>query len=421
MSYFTDPAPGSYRRWAIFVMGSLNFVLSMFYRVSIAVISPALTQDLGLSSAQLGDLSAAFYYSFALSQLPLGLAIDRLGPRISMSFLSVAAVGGALLFAMGKTPGQLILGRVLLGVGMSGNLMVVLALLAAWFPVDRFAFLSGMVVSVGVLGNLLAATPLALLTQTMGWRGSFMAFAAVNAAVVLLFIFVSRDYPPGRVIHARKSSSLLGGLSQLFRMYNYWAISLGNFVRYGYFAALQGLWVGPFLIFGLGLGEIAAANVVLFMGLGYMASLPISGFLSDRVLRSRKKVVLAALLAYCFLTLSILFWTRETDYWVVLATFFGLGFFAAPGQIMYAHIKELVPSSLNAQAMTAVNLFTVLGAAAMTQLLGLLIEGEPSLICSPDGFKVIWHVGVISLAGASLLYWFVPDSLALRGGGLRSK
>jgi len=66
-------------------------------------------------------------------------------------------------------------------------------------------------------------------------------------------------------------------------------------------------------------------------------------------------------------------------------------------------------------------LFTVLGAAAMTQLLGLLIEGEPSLICSPDGFKVIWHVGVISLAGASLLYWFVPDSLALRGGGLRSK
>jgi len=417
VTYVQDPAPGSYRRWAIFAMGSINFVLSMFYRVCTTVISPALARDVGLTNSQLGDLSAAFYYSFAVSQIPLGLALDRWGARISMSVLSTAAVGGALLFAIGTTPVQLITARVLLGIGMSGNLMVVLALLAAWFPVNRFAFLSGMVVSVGVLGNLLAATPLAVLSQALGWRGSFLAFGALNALVVLIFVVVTRDTPHGKRLTPTKPKPIFAGLGHLVRMYSYWAISLANFVRYGYFAALQGLWVGPFLIYGLGLEEIAAANAVLFMGLGYMVSLPVSGFLSDRVLRSRKKVVLTALVCFALLNLSIIFWTSNIPYWIVLASFFGLGFFAAPGQIMYAHIKELIPSSMTAQAMTAVNLFTVLGAATITQFLGMLVTAEPSRISGPEGFRIIWSVGVVSLALVSVLYGLVPGSKALRRRG----
>ncbi len=180
MIRFPDPAPGSARRWVIFVTGSLNFVLSMFYRVSVAVISPALVKDLGLSSGQLSDLSAAFFYAFALSQTPVGLALDRLGCRITMAILAVVGVGGGVLFSLGTTPTQLIIGRVLLGIGMSGNFMVVLTLLAAWFPVDRFGVLSGLVVSVGVVGNLLAATPLAVMSLHLGWRQSFLIFAVID-------------------------------------------------------------------------------------------------------------------------------------------------------------------------------------------------------------------------------------------------
>jgi sugar phosphate permease len=414
VTYAQDPAPGSYRRWAIFGMGSLNFVLSMFYRVSTTVISPALAQDVGLTSSQLGDLSAAFYYAFAISQIPLGLALDRWGARKSMSCLAFAAVGGALLFALGENLTQLVLARVLLGIGMSGNLMAVLALLAAWFPVNRFGFMSGIVVSVGVLGNLLAATPLALLSQSLGWRGSFLAFGFANALVVLVFVLVTRDTPDGKRLTHSNRKPLLAGLGHLAGMYSYWAISVANFVRYGYFAALQGLWVGPFLINGIGLEEIAAANAVLFMGLGYMISLPVTGFMSDRLVRSRKKVVLPALVCFALLNFSILFWTRDIPYLIVLVSFFGLGFFAAPGQIMYAHIKELIPASIIAQAMTAVNLFTVLGAAVMTQALGMLVAEGSSGMSGPDGFRIIWHVGLITLALVSFLYAWVPDSRELR-------
>lgn len=385
----------------------------MFYRVSTTVISPALAQDIGLTSSQLGDLSAAFYYAFALSQIPLGLALDRWGARRSMSILAVAGVSGALLFALGTNLTHLVLARILLGIGMSGNLMAVLALLAAWFPVNRFGFLSGVVVSVGVMGNLLAATPLALLSQALGWRGSFLSVGLVNAAVVLAFFLVTRDTPAGERLSQSSRKPLLAGLGRLVGMYSYWAISLANFVRYGFFAALQGLWVGPFLINGIGMEEIAAANAVLVMGLGYMISLPVSGFLSDRVVRSRKKVVLPALICFALLNLSILFWTPDIPYAVILVSFFGLGFFAAPGQIMYAHIKELIPFSIISQAMTSVNLFTVLGAAILTQVLGMLVAAEPSGMSGTDGFRAIWYVGFLTLALVSFLYAWTPESSEL--------
>jgi MFS family permease len=414
MQDFPDPAPGSRRRWAIFAIGSLNFLISMFYRVSPAVISPTLVRDLGLTSSQLSDLSAAFYYAFALSQVPLGMAIDRIGPRLSMSFLSVAAIGGAVCFAMGRTPEHLIAARALLGIGMSGNMMVLLALLAAWFPVNRFAFLSGAAIAVGSLGNLFAATPLALLTQAMGWRNSFLLFAGINAAIVLTFLVVAKDRPEGRVSGVGRPLSLFAGLSQLTGMFSYWAISMSNFVRYGYFAALQSLWLGPFLVFGMGMSELAAGNCLLCLGIGYMIGLPVWGSVSDRVLRSRKKVVLPTMMAFCLITLSFVLWTRSVPTWTIALTFFCFGFTAAPGQILYAHMKELLPPTMIARALTSVNFFTILGVGAMIHIMGFFMPEEPSAIAGPGSFHHLWYVGVVGLTIVCVLYSLVPDSTALK-------
>jgi MFS family permease len=408
--YFADPAPGSSRRWVIFVIGSLNFLLSMFYRVSTAVISPALVNDLGLTSGQLSDLSAAFFYAFAASQIPIGVAIDRMGSRITMAFLAFAAVSGTLIFATGQTFLHLLMGRILLGIGMSGNLMVLLALLAVWFPVNRFALLSGVAVSIGAMGSLLAATPLALLSLWIGWRGSFLVFAAVDSVIVVALILVVRNHPSGSATISGKSPSLTSGLAHLFRSYSYWAISLSSFVRYGYLAALQGLWAAPFLVYGLGLGEIDSSNVLLCMAAGYMVGLPLSGSISDRVLRSRKQVILGGLVAFFFLTVSALWLTPSTSLPYIMCIFFGLGLVNAPGQIMYAHIKELIPPSMIAQAITAVNLFTMLGAGVITHLLSLWIGDDPSAVAGPAGFRPLWYFGAVALATVCLLYCLVPDS-----------
>jgi MFS family permease len=163
-----DPAPGSKRRWFILVLVTLGFLLSLFYRVSMAVISPQLTSELSLSSSELSLLAAAFFYAFAALQIPLGLALDRIGPRHTMGVLGMLGVAGAVLFAMADSLGQALAGRILLGIGMGCNLMGILALIAAWFPVNRFAYLTGLTMAVANLGGLVAATPLQFLGRLSG-------------------------------------------------------------------------------------------------------------------------------------------------------------------------------------------------------------------------------------------------------------
>jgi len=407
-----DPAPKSSRRWAIFVLGSLGLAFSMFYRVSIAVISPDLALELSLTSSQLGTLSAAFFYSFALSQLPLGVLLDRWGSRIIMTILGLVAVIGVCLFALAQKLEWAILARMLMGIGMSSNLIGVLTLLAAWFPVNRFAFLAGSVASIGTIGNLLAATPLALLSNLVGWRGSFWIIAGVNFVIIIFFFLVTRNYPPGHVSSKDKGVKSLLGIGRLLCMYSYWALGLSGFVRYGYFVALQGLWASLFLIYGLGLDEISAANAIFCLGLGFMIGLPVSGRISDSILRSRKKVALPSFIGSFVLTISIIWWTKDTGYLLIYFSFFSLGFLASPGQIILAHIKELVPSDMTARAMTGVNFFTTLGGAAFIQILGWLIESDPLNIAKPEIFCPVWYVGAGSFAMISVLYSFVPDSRA---------
>ena len=179
----------------ILLAACLLFVVSMFYRASVAVITPDLIRELGLDARGLGLISAAFFYAFAGMQIPISMYLDGIGPRVSMTALSLLAVAGALIFAWGDSLSTLVLGRILLGAGMSCNLMGTYKLIALWFSPSRFATLSAIVISVGTAGNIAAATPLVLMVQSIGWRWTFTVFSAVNLVLALLFFSVVRDRP----------------------------------------------------------------------------------------------------------------------------------------------------------------------------------------------------------------------------------
>ena len=317
----------SRRAWAIFWIGSLGFVLSMFYRLSITVISPELTRDLNLNTAQLSQLSAAFFYAFAFSQIPIGLALDSIGPRAVVVLLNVAGVAGAVFFASAQTAGQAYWARFLIGIGMSGNLMGLLTLLAAWFPAHRFATIGGLFVGIGSAGSMLAATPLALLARAFGWRGSFLLIALINALQVLAFLVFVRNRPPDKEGSTTSRANPFKGLWLVLKFPSYWWISIGAFFRYGCLTALQGLWAGPYLINGLGFSTLEAGNALFFMGLSYMVGLPLSGRLSDRVARSRKWVILPSLFITALLFLSLMVWPRGAPAGGPLSGFFFLGVF----------------------------------------------------------------------------------------------
>ncbi|MBU0734202.1 MAG: MFS transporter, partial [Proteobacteria bacterium] len=273
------------RRWLIFLITSANFFLSQFYRASNAVIAGDLLNDLSLDTQGLGAISAAFFYAFALTQIPISIFLDRIGPRRMMTGLSLIGIGGALLFSMAHSQETGLMGRALLGMGMACNLMGTLKLLTVWFSPSSFATLTGIVFSIGMVGNMAATTPLVLLVNAMGWRDSFLVIAGVNLLLVLALYLAVRDHPSDGTPGKPKDGSApigpsLSNLVLLFKKKEYWIISIGSLVSYGVFAAFQTLWAGPYLMEVMGQSDINTGHIILLMNLGAVAGGPLWGVLS---------------------------------------------------------------------------------------------------------------------------------------------
>jgi MFS family permease len=186
--------PQTFRLSLTFSVLSALYTLSMFHRVSNAVIAPNLIRDLGLDAETLGILGGAFFYSFALLQIPMGPMLDRVGPRIIITSSALIGAIGALLFAIGNSYPEALLGRILIGVGMASILMGSLKVFTLQFPLEKFATLMGTLVSVGTVGSILATSPLAYLTSTIGWRMTFMITGGVTAILAFL-TFLDLEFP----------------------------------------------------------------------------------------------------------------------------------------------------------------------------------------------------------------------------------
>jgi sugar phosphate permease len=370
----------SSKRWLVYILACQLFLLSQFYRASVAVISPDLIAELALDTRRLSLISAAFFYAFAVMQIPISMYLDGIGPRISMTVLSLVAVIGAIVFAVGQSAGTLASGRVLMGIGMSCNLMGALKLITLWFTPRYFATLSALVVSLGTVGNLFAATPLVLMSQAIGWRYSFGVIAAINLLLTVLFFSIVRDRPTGAMGYevppaaSTRLDEIGRTIRSLFKMKDYWIISLGTFCRYGIFAAVQALWAGPFLIGALGVPAVAAGNLLLLMSIGMAIGSPVSGWLSDSVFKNRKQVIIAGLTLTGAILMIFTRLTADTGMVALSVLFFSFGFFGSAGGIMYAHIKERMPPESAGAAMTGINFFTMLGVAFFLQGLGSLMQ-----------------------------------------------
>ncbi len=410
--------PDRVKRWLIFILACLLFLLSQFYRASVAVISPDLIQELATDTRQLSLISAAFFYAFALTQIPISMYLDGIGPRISMTALSLIAVTGAIVFAVGHSVTALVTGRVLMGIGMACNLMGTLKIITLWFTPRHFATLSALVVSTGTLGSLIAATPLVLMAQAMGWRNSFLVIGAINLFLAFLFYSIARDRPSSSIIQdvpraaSTQLSEIARSLHHLFKEKDYWIISLGTFCRYGIFAAVQSLWAGPFLIHALGLTAVSAGNLLVLMSIGIVIGSPLSGWLSDTVLRNRKRVIVSGLIAMGVILVILTRLSSGTGMNVLGILFFAFGFSTSAGGIMYAHIKERMPPESAGAAMTGINFFTMTGVAVFLQGLGSMMQYlHPEDSLGNAAFIVAFLFCAVCLGITTIFYLFTVETL----------
>lgn len=372
------------------------------------MIAPELIQDLTLDSWELSTVSASFFYGFALMQIPVGIFLDSIGPRITMTLLTLVAVIGALVFSYGESYYSLTLGRALLGIGMACNFMGGLKLITLWFNPKQFATLSALIVSIGTAGNIAAATPLVLMVQVMGWRNSFMTMSAVTFFIVILFFLLVSDKPVIQKIQETSRPGIkdtMKSARMLFSQKDFWIISFSTFCRYGIYASVQALWAGPYLTKVAGFSSVIAGNILLLMSIGLIIGCPLSGHLSDNIFNSRKKIIIPGLCGMAGILWVLVFLPTETGPVILSVLFFGFGIFSGSGQVMYAHIKEQVPHQNAGMAMTAINFFTMAGVAVFLQGMGALMKIlYPGASLGVSAFKSAFIFCAVCLTIVSAVY-----------------
>ena len=404
------------RRWIVFILATSLFFLSQFYRTSSAVIASELIRDLSLDTEGLGLMSASFFYAFAITQIPIILLIDKVGPRRLMTCLTLLGIVGAVIFSLADFLSLGLFGRILLGVGMACNLMGTFKLLTEWFEPLIFATLTGLVVATGTFGNIMATTPLVMLVEQIGWRHSFQLIAAINLVLVLMLYIVVRDRPSDATRNASSMESTISfkqaflNLALLLKERDYWIISMTSFVRYGTFAALQALWPGPFLREVMGYSAVKAGNLLLLMTTGMIIGSPFWGAVSDRIFRTRKWIIVFCLLIDGGVALVLMSIPPDADLIVIAALFFAFGFFSAAGMLVYPHIKDLMPQEMAGAAMTGVNFFNMLGPAVFLHGMGVMMQAlYPGASRGPAAFDASFLVCTLSLLIAGGLYSIVKE------------
>jgi predicted MFS family arabinose efflux permease len=258
------------------------YIVSQFLRNSIGVIAPNLAHELGLLPAEIGLLSSTFFLTFAAAQIPLGMALDRFGPRICLVAGAVITVVGAIVFACAASSAVLIFGRALLGLGSAGAFVASLAVYARRFPPDRFATLAGLQVGIGTVGALIATAPLAFSTAAIGWRASFLGVAAFTSLIGLLIAVVVKDEAPSARSHHETLGESLSGILAVMRTPSVGRLFVMNLVAYSTFGLIVGLWGGPYLTHIYGYDLEQRGNVLLIAVLSQIVGSVLWGPLDRR-------------------------------------------------------------------------------------------------------------------------------------------
>lgn len=274
----------------IFACFAAGYFMSYGLRSVNAVLAPDLIAELGLTHAQLGSLSSAYFLAFAAMQLPLGVWLDRFGPRRVNAVLMCMAALGCVAFALADDFLALWLGRALVGAGVSAALMASLTAFRQWFPAGRQTRLAAWMLMSGTLGVLTTTVPVHWALPWLGWRGVFLLAAALLALFgVAMWVLLPRGHEH-QAAAARAAggvaptfASSLGGYRDVFRSGYFWRMSMTAGVVQGGFVAMQSLWVGPWFDRVLGVTGGARADLLFAFNFGLMLCFLALGWLAPRV------------------------------------------------------------------------------------------------------------------------------------------
>src|SRR5574343_1071850 len=355
----------------IFIVVMAAYTLSFFQRFAPASIAQDLALAFDTSAASLGVLAATYFYVYTLMQVPTGVLVDTLGPRRILLLGGIISFAGSLWFGLAADLSQALIGRTLVGLGVSVTFIAMLKIIALSFEEHRFASLTGLGVFVGNIGSVLAGVPLALAATEVGWRSVFVAVAIASLLFGTLAWWMMRQSTAMGGVKVDRTV-VVGGLWSVLRNRQTWTPALTNLGMCGSYFTFAGLWAMPYLTQVHGFSRNIAATHLSLMYAGFAVGCLALGILSDR-LRQRKSILVVASAVYTVIWL-IWWWGGALNVAATMILCCLMGFTAAGFSLTWACAKEVNPPQLAGMSTSIANVGGFAGAAIMQPLVGLLMD-----------------------------------------------
>lgn len=375
------------RRWrgSIWAVFSALYFLSHFHRIAPTVVAADLMAAFRTTGAELGLLTAIYPYVFAAMGFPAGALADTFGPRRTIALGAGTMGAGAFVFALAPRFAIAFTGRLLVGLGASVILVAFLRLCTEWFRPDEFATLAGLTQTVGNIGALVAAGPLALLVERLGWRGSFALIGVATALLAGVWWGMVRDRPEDRGLPAvnpgpRPPSpgwAVLRGVPRVLANPRSWPPALATAGVYGTLLAFLGLWAVPYVTQVYRVSRVEATAYTSAIAVGLIIGSPLAGWISDRWLGLRRLPFTAFTLAYaaCWAGLALPAPGRVPPA-LLIALCFLLGLTSSAIILVFACVREVNDPAYTGLAIGFPNSLAFLGIGLLQWRLGAILDAR---------------------------------------------
>ncbi len=395
------------------------FTYAFFHRVAPSVMIDPLMRDLGVGAAVLGNLSAFYFYAYAGLQIPVGIAVDRWGPRRVLTAAAAFCALGSLCFALSDTLGLLYLGRLMIGGGAAFGFVGALTLAGRWFAPQRFALVSGLTMMFGMSGGFLGQAPLAVVIDAVGWRTPLLGAAVAGGILALGIWTIVRDRPPGGAPRnpRDRGPGIVTALKEVLGKRQSWIIALVGAATSAPLLAFAGLWGVAWLMQVHGMSRPEAAATTSALLIGWAIGAPLAGQISDRL--ARRKPALIAASGGGLVCLCALLYLPGLPGAALPVLFFVTGLFLGAMVVCSAIVREINSAAVSGVALAFVNTMVVGTGALFQPLIGALLDlnwdgalaaGAP--IYSPEAYRAAFSVLVIFLIAGLAATFLVRETRA---------
>ncbi len=393
-------------RWVVFAVLGLGYFFAFFHRFATAVIAGDLIRDFGLSSADLGLLGSAYFYPYAAMQIPAGALADRLGTKRTAAFSLLLAGVGSFLFTFTKVFSLAIVGRALIGLGISCVYVPSLKTLGEWFDNHEFATVSGTFLAIGNIGGLMASVPLAMLVANLGWRPAYGVMSIITASLALLvWVFVQDS---SKTVTDEPRLSLWNGLREVFTSRNIWLVSIWGFCFSGIRLSFQSLWAGQYLTKAAGMTMELASTAIFILGLGSVFGNPLVSRL-ELLPGARKTKTIVVSVIYSLSWALLAFYPGRMPFAAATVIMGWIGLTAGCYSLVMFFAREATSPQVVGTALGVFNCFIMFGGAVMTQVQGVMVGHFTQTMGEQLAYRWVFGIDTaLMLAASAMLLFLVP-------------